>query len=383
MKEALHMTENEVVASEPGGKAEAPAVSRSGGGRKATDAALERELNRVMEEVITPVVNRTVEERQRAAVSQGLAEVMRDALNTLAESAQQRSLTMAIGQPMGMAADEAPGTFGNGVGSGVAALKQVQNLGFVEFTAGLVTGTFDAVIGATIKQMEAYAALVADLAKTLAQFQAENVSDAQINAHLANRYPDGSGGTAVREDFELGNAKLQEMVEALIQETSTLTDAAVRLTRNGADGTANLNLSAADTAALKFTGPQVALIRTSIGRKLATTMMEHLRAMAREGMARIEITDGRIESGLTFNVSATDQQSTQKSKFHSDSFEAGVKGQAGWGWGSVAVNVGYNQLNVNTVNESSSSTVQLNAQMIGRVSLNFKTASFPAIATGG
>jgi hypothetical protein len=176
---------------------------------------------------------------------------------------------------------------------------------------------------------------------------------------------------------------LQEMVEALIQETSTLPDAAARLTRDGAGGTANLNLSATDTSALNFTAPQVTLIRTSIGRKLATTMMEHLRAMAREGMARIVITDGRIESGLTFNVSATDQQSTQKSKFHSDSFEAGVKGQAGWGWGSVAVNVGYNQLNANTVNESSSSTVQLNAQMIGRVGLNFKTETFPAIATGG
>src|SRR5215213_7817474 len=244
------MTENEVVASEPVAKADAPAVSRGGSSRKATNAAsdvVDDELKRLME-FIQPVVDRTVEERQRATVSQGLAEVMRDALNSLAESAQQRPMAMATAQPIGAAAAIATSTSSNGVASGVAALKQVQNVGFVEFTAGLITGTFDAVIGATIKQMEAYAALVADLAKTLAQFQAENVSDAQINAHLVNRYPDGKGKTAVRADFDFksviadpveANAKFQQVVDALIQETAVLPEAD-RLTREAS----SLNLLA-------------------------------------------------------------------------------------------------------------------------------------------
>src|SRR4028119_2179275 len=119
----------------------------------------------------------------------------------------------------------------------ISVAKQVQDLGFVEFTAGLINGTFDAIIGATIKQMQAYAELVADLAKTLSQFQAENISDAQVNAHLSNRYPDGKRGTSVRSNYTFqattadpangvtartGNQNLQAVVDALISETAVL-----------------------------------------------------------------------------------------------------------------------------------------------------------------
>ena len=90
---------------------------------------------------------------------------------------------------------------GSAANAAMNVASQVQNLGFVEFTTGLINGTCDAIVGATIKQMEAYAALVADLAKTLSQFQAENVPDAQINAYLSNRYPDGAGGTSIRTDY--------------------------------------------------------------------------------------------------------------------------------------------------------------------------------------
>ena len=107
---------------------------------------------------------------------------------------QTRVAPMSVPAPM-MAASE---SVGDTAERAIGVAKQVQDLGFVEFTAGLINGTFDAIIGATIKQMKAYAELVADLAKTLSQFQAENISDAQVNAHLSNRYPDGQGGTSVR-----------------------------------------------------------------------------------------------------------------------------------------------------------------------------------------
>jgi hypothetical protein len=352
------------------------------------EPALERGVSRVMAEIVDPVIERTVARRQQAAVRQGLAEVMRDALNALAQEALQRE---ALPATVGVA------TVGNGaIAAGIGAAQAVRDLGFVEFTTGLINGTFDAIIAATIRQMDAYAKLVADLAKTLAQFQAENVSDAQINAHLANRYPDGAGGTAVRSNFtfknteadpangvsaKTGNAKLQEVVAALIAETANVQDATLRLTRDGQGGTLNLDIAEANTTIVQFTANHVRDIRKAMGAVLATSMLEHLRAMAREGMARIVITDGELLSKLTFNVSATAQQSKQAAKFHSDSLGVNLKATAGWGWGSASLGASYNQMNVSAVNESSFDSVTMSAEIIGQVRIKFRTETFPPITT--
>ena len=299
---------------------------------------------------------------------------------------QTRVAPMSTPAPMMEAA-----AVGDTAARGMDVAKQVQNLGFVEFTAGLINGTFDAIIGATIKQMKAYAELVADLAKTLAQFQAENISDAQVNAHLSNRYPDGQGGTSVRSNYtfqataanpaegieaKTASEKMQAVVEALISETAGLKAPAVPLTRT------SLGIAQGDTP-INFTDAQIAMIRTAIGQSLASNMMDHLRAMAREGMARIVITDGSIRTKLTFTVTSTEEQKTQKDKYNSQSFGASIRGTAGWGWGRVSAGASYSNLSVNTVNESSFDSLTMSTEMIGEVNIKFKTETFPPIVTQG
>jgi hypothetical protein len=291
--------------------------------------------------------------------------------------------------PMSMTGPIKARNIGPAANSAIAVAKQVQDLGFVEFTAGLINGTFDAIIGATIKQMKAYAELVADLAKTLTQFQAENISDAQVNAHLSNRYPDGQGGTSVRSNYTFTataadpangvtgstpSQNLQAVVEALISETAVLKAPAVPLTRT------NLNIAQGDTP-INFTAPQIALIRQAIGQTLASNMMDHLRAMAREGMARIVITDGSLRTKLTFNVTSTEVQATQKAKYNSQSFGAYIQGSAGWGWGRASAGASYSNVSVNTVNESTFDSLTMSTEMIGEVNLKFRTETFPAIVT--
>jgi hypothetical protein len=265
--------------------------------------------------------------------------------------------------------------------------KQVQDLGFVEFTAGLINGTFDAIIGATIKQMQAYAELVADLAKTLTEFQAENISDAQVNAHLSNRYPDGKGGTSIRSDytFTATTANVAEGVEAKTAKDNMLAvvNALVAETKKLNDGLTLEKLPIVETGplAFKFTDAQISLIRKAIGATLASNMMEHLRAMAREGMARIVITDGSIRTKLTFNVTSTEEQKIQKDRYNRQSFRSNIRGSAGWGWGRVSASASYSNLSVNTVNESSLDKLTMSTEIVGEVNLKFKTETFPAIVT--
>lgn len=349
------------------------------------DAAIERGVNRVLDEVVDKALAQLSNATERESIRASLTSVVRETLSEVTEQEMMRQMSMAPMESVGAMA------IGDAVNAGISAAKQVQNLGFVEFTAGLINGTFDAIIGATIKQMDAYAKLVADLAKTLAQFQAENVSDAQVNAHLAQRYPDGQGDTVVRANFvfpdtaadpnngtsaKTGNQKFQEVVAALIQDTSNLPQAS-RLTRG------SLGIDETDTNIKQFTAAHITTIRTAIALSLASTMMDHLRAMAREGMARIVITNGEILSKLTFNVDATDEQTTQKNQYQRSSVGAYVRGSAGWGWGRVSAGVSYSNLNVKTVNESSFDSVTMSAEIIGQVKIQFKTETFPPVVTQG
>jgi hypothetical protein len=272
---------------------------------------------------------------------------------------------------------------GDGALRGMDAAKQVQNLGFVEFTAGLINGTFDAIIGATVKQMEAYAKLVADLSKSIKQFQIENVSDAQIGQHLAERYPDGQGGTSVRPGYTFadipaneetgaapkrGDEQLSSVVQALITETRSLVGQNLNLTLD------KLNISPGDTS---FDTTQVQKIRESIGALLATNMVEQLRQMARDGMARIVITEGEIMTKLTFNITTNELQEKQKQNYNQNINRTQIGGGAGGLWWKVKASTDNTNINVNSMNEKSFDQTTMSTEMIGQVKVRFKTESFP------
>jgi len=282
---------------------------------------------------------------------------------------------------------------------GIGVASQVQNLGFVEFTTGLINGTFDAIIGATIKQMEAYAALVADLAKTLAQFQAENVPDAQINAHLANRYPDVKGGTSIRTDYIFGATEadgvngivaktavenINAVIDALVLENAGLKDlvkkrAASSEVLSFSVGTDAIPANPSANPPIQAQAPtpgEVESIRKAIGILLASSMMSNLRAMAREGMARIVVTEGSIRTKLTFQVSSTEIQQKQQASYRRNSLDVNVKANARWGWGSASIGAGYSNLNVRTANETSTASITMSTEMIGEVNIKFRTETF-------
>jgi len=61
---------------------------------------------------------------------------------------------------------------------------------FPEFVAGLIKGVFDAIVDASIRQMEAYGDLLESVAKTVDQFIDDNVTDEQARDYLLDTFPD-------------------------------------------------------------------------------------------------------------------------------------------------------------------------------------------------
>ena len=69
------------------------------------------------------------------------------------------------------------------------ASKPAAEVELPDFVSRLIKGVFGAIVDASIKQMEAYAELVAGVAKSLNEFSNANISDNQARDHLLDRLP--------------------------------------------------------------------------------------------------------------------------------------------------------------------------------------------------
>ena len=58
----------------------------------------------------------------------------------------------------------------NGTAAAVTEAARLDEIGFPEFTAKLITDTFDALVSANLRQTEAYIELVQSVAKSLKAF---------------------------------------------------------------------------------------------------------------------------------------------------------------------------------------------------------------------
>lgn len=64
-----------------------------------------------------------------------------------------------------------------------------QDVDFPRFVADLIDGVFASIVDGSIEQMEAYAALVSDAAKSVAAFARDNDAAERARDHLVDRYP--------------------------------------------------------------------------------------------------------------------------------------------------------------------------------------------------
>ena len=129
-------------------------------------------------------------------------------VQTLARDAFGREIPDQQPQP--------PFTTGNGSAQPAATKKETatdvlgrragalaDELDFPAFVASLVHGTFDAIVDSSIRQMEAYANLVAAVSKPLDQFALENVTRNQARDWLVEQYPADVGLVGEGGEFML------------------------------------------------------------------------------------------------------------------------------------------------------------------------------------
>ncbi len=293
------------------------------------------------------------------------------------EPSEQTAPVQALADPVDQAKNKSSEKIGTFAGSDFEAgsVKQgadnfrafVGAVDFPAFVGGLIQNVFQAIVDASIQQMEAYAELLKAVSQTVDQFAADNISMNNARDWLVQKFP---------EDLEIDTG--------------------------GEDGTPRLAMKGGDDAegnASKFSSElqmskpvtdlsdeeQETRLVMAARMQMARSRQQMLSSMVMLGINRIVVTDGLINAKVLFNFRASDEARRdakaslhdRKSSMNSNTTAAG----AHFGWGGAA-SVNKDEQNHMTtvsssVDETSTSSQEMKAKLSGEVRVNFKSDYFP------
>lgn len=233
--------------------------------------------------------------------------------------------------------------------------ETIRAIAFPSFVADLIRGTFQAIVNASIQQMEAYANLLSNVAKTVDQFMADNITDNAGRDYLVARYPShfsldtSSGSPRLR-------AKQTDVPKPNFQQDLELGE----------------DVDISDESAEETLMP-------AARRQLARQRQSLLSTMVMMGINRIVVTSGQIRAEMGFHIVARDTGKVETAtKFDEENrvstgFGGGLVGLLGGASGSFENTMVY----VSTTKKDSSDDLKINADLTGAVDLKFKSDYLP------
>jgi hypothetical protein len=256
----------------------------------------------------------------------------------------QRASETPAAQPGREAATES-------IGRRAGALSD--ELDFPEFVASLVHGTFDAMVDASIRQMESFADLVAAVAKPIDQFTQENVSLNQARDWLVEQYPKDLSLTRDEETFRVTPRG--------------------RPDGDGEDEPASPDWLADFGLAGEELTPELVeeQILPVARQRVARNRLQTLATMVLLGMNRIVVRDGTIAARLRFRAAAADHAKVDYAV--SEDPDGG-----GTEWGRRGSRT-FSQptTKVSTVGVNVQADSDLKAELFGEVKINFASETVP------
>jgi len=238
----------------------------------------------------------------------------------------------------------------------VAGITQstLRAIAFPTFVADLINGTFDAVIGATIKQMQAFMELVDNVSKTVDEFMRDNITDNQARDYLAQSYPD-------LFQIEAGSGEPRVVPTAAGDEAGPEALGALQ---------GGLGLSRRPDALDEDTIDEQLV--PAARRRLAQSRLQMLSSMVMMGLQRIVIRHGRIRATMGFHIDASDRASAQQASSFDFSHQNSVQG-----FFYVAFSARTSVAYVSSQQSDSDAAINVQANLTGEVDLTFETDYMP------
>ncbi|WP_137896796.1 hypothetical protein [Ramlibacter sp. 2FC] len=283
-----------------------------------------------------------------------------------------RRLTVPSPPPLGEAARR----------GGEAMADLIQEVDFPAFVGGLVDGVFNSIVTSSIKQMEAYAELVKNVAKSVDQYMKDNVSEQNARDYLVQRYPEH-----LEMDLGAETPKLKPREGA---DESSLPDFFADLGLKAPMG--SLDSDSAEQQLVPAARQRIAMDRQQM---LATMVMM--------GVNRLVVTNGSIEASCLFKLDTRDTRVRDRTRTSGGTRtdtrhdERGGKGDYHWegerkendwiksgkysgnsSWYNGSTRDSTASFSVSTVDTNKNEEeVKLHAELAGKVKLNFKSDYFP------
>lgn len=285
-------------------------------------------------------------------------------------------------------------------GANVAGVL-LQQVNFVDFVGGLIRGVFQAIVDSSIKQMEEYGKLVAQVAKSLESFREDNVTLNQGRDHMVEKFPD-MFEIGVDDFFDNPSPKLK------LRDGVDEADALRRV--NGSLQFQDGQLTSMD---LSDETAELALVNAA-RTQLARQRQQLLASLVLMGINRIVVTDGRISAKVMYQFSAVDTMkksrtasaydyATQKGPWGQEGIATTSESEGTYDTGSTYSGKGkyeqqkgdydysadyyskgdykYSQKPIVTAmsvaTETSDAMLQTRAQLTGSVDVNFKSDYLP------
>ncbi len=230
-------------------------------------------------------------------------------------------------------------------------------IAFPTFVADLIKGTFQAIVNASIQQMEAYGNLLSNVAKTVDQFMGDNISDNNARDYLAQSYP--------------SHFKVETNEEGAKVRVRDNADEKAKPDFKGHFGL-NEDVDLSDETAEEKLVP-------AARRYMAKSRHQMLSTMILMGINRIVITSGRINAKMGFRIDSRDHGSAQSaSQFD---FKNETTASAGGGLSSIFGGPSFETKNtvayVSSTKKDSTDELDVHADLTGEVDLKFKSDYFP------
>jgi hypothetical protein len=223
---------------------------------------------------------------------------------------------------------------------------------FPAFVASLLHGTFDAIVDASIRQMETFADLVASIAKTTEDFTRDNVTVNQVRDWLVQQYP---------KDLALDLSSTPRVVP-----TAQAGEDAGDGEPSSPAWLADFGLEGEELTPDLIEDELVPRAREHVGQNRLQT----LATMVLLGMNRVVVRDGTISARLRIRAVAADHAKVDYavSDDPTRSADWGTRGSATYALPTTKVS---------TVGVNVQSDTDLRAELFGEVKINFASETVP------
>jgi hypothetical protein len=266
--------------------------------------------------------------------------------------------TRQILKPTGPVRTEAfasPGDFKPAAASQIGRVTEetLRAIAFPSFVADLIKSTFQAIVNATIQQMEAFMEMLGNVSKTVDEFMKDNISDEQARGWLAQRYPTLMRTGGMRD----GRTQIEVAADS---DDKPLPDFKKEL--NTPDAVESLDEDVIDE-----------VLVPAARRKLAQTRLQMLSTMVMLGLQRIVVKHGRIKATMGFHIDTSDRARAEEASLLDTSVAAKA---SAWYMGfsaAVSTSVTY----VRSTKAESDASIDVNADLTGEVDLTFETDYLP------